>query len=204
VSVTTFAAAAGSSSWLWYFGRATGLIALVLLTATIVVGVLGPMRFSTRAWPRYALRTLHRDLALLSMAVIVVHVITLLLDGYVEIPLSAAVLPFGSSFAPFWMALGAVAFDLLIAIVVTSLLRRRLGQRIWRLTHWFTYISWPIAVAHGIGTGSDSGRGWALAITFGCCAVVTVAALSRLAEGWTPTADRSPPVPGCSESASRV
>jgi methionine sulfoxide reductase heme-binding subunit len=172
-------AAASTSSWFWYFGRATALIALVLLTATIVLGVLGPLRVSSSVWPRYAIRTVHRDLALLSILVIALHVVALVLDPVVHVPLSTAVLPFGSSFRPFWMALGAIAFDLLIAIVLTSLLRRQFGERIWRGTHWLTYASWPIAVGHGLGTGSDSTRAWALAITLGCCAIVALAALVR-------------------------
>ena len=173
------AVVASGPNWYWYFGRATGLIALVLLTATIVLGVLGPLRIFNSIWPRFAIRALHRDLALLSMLVIAIHVITVVLDGYVHIPLSAAVLPFGASYRPIWMALGAVAFDLLLAIVLTSLLRRQFGDRIWRLTHWLTYASWPIAVAHGLGTGSDSTRAWALAITIGCCVVVAGAVLAR-------------------------
>jgi sulfoxide reductase heme-binding subunit YedZ len=180
VSTSVTAAAVQSSDWYWYFGRATGLIALVLLTATIGLGVLGPLRISTATWPRFAIRTLHRDLALLSLLVIAIHVVTVVLDGYVRVPLSAAVLPVGSAYRPFWMALGAVSFDLLLAIVATSLLRRRFGDRVWRLVHWLTYASWPPAVAHGLGTGSDSTRVWALAITLGCCTVVGLAALARV------------------------
>jgi predicted ferric reductase len=180
VTVSVVGVVAHSANWYWYFGRATGLIALVLLTATIVLGVLGPLRVSSTVWPRFAIRAVHRDVALLSLVVIAIHVVTVVLDGFVPIPLSAAVLPVGSSYRPFWTALGAVSFDVLLAIVATSLLRRRLGDRIWRLVHWLTYVSWPIAVAHGLGAGSDSTAGWALAITFGCCAVVALAALARL------------------------
>jgi sulfoxide reductase heme-binding subunit YedZ len=179
---------AHTSRWYWYFGRATGLIALVLLTATIVLGVLGPLRISSKLWPRFAIRTLHRDLALLSLLIIALHVITTVLDGYVHVPLSAAVLPVGSAYRPFWMALGAVSFDLLLAIVLTSLLRRQFGDRIWRLVHWLTYASWPLAVAHGLGTGSDSTQVWALAITVGCCAVVALATLVRIERSQLPRA----------------
>jgi len=188
VTASVPAVIAHTSSWYWYFGRATGLVALVLLTATIVLGVLGPLRISSTVWPRFAIRTLHRDLALLSLLVIAIHVVTVVLDGYVQIPLSAAVLPFGSSYRPLWVALGAVSFDLLLAIVFTSLLRRQLGDRIWRLVHWLTYASWPIAVAHGLGTGSDSTKVWALAITVGCCAVVALAALARVQRSLPPRA----------------
>src|ERR1700744_3141746 len=132
MNVLVAAAGAHTTNWYWYFGRATGGIALVLLTATIVLGVLGPLRVSTTVWPRFAIRTLHRDLALLSLLIIAIHVVTVVLDGFVHIPLSAAVLPFGSSYRAFWVALGAIAFDLLLAVVLTSLLRRQVGDRIWR------------------------------------------------------------------------
>ncbi len=180
MTVPVIGAAATTASWVWYFGRATGLVALVLLTATIVLGVLGPLRVSMRGLPRFALRTLHRDLALLSLLIIAIHVATVVLDGFVHIPLSAAVLPVGSSYRPFWIALGAVALDLLLAIVLTSLLRRQVGDWAWRLVHLLTYASWPVAVAHGLGAGSDSSRVWALAITLGCCATVVLATLARI------------------------
>jgi predicted ferric reductase len=178
-------AAVHASSWFWYFGRATGLVALVLLSVIIVLGVLGPLRVSSEAWPRFAIRTVHRDISLLALFVIVIHIVTSVLDGYVQIPISAAVLPFGSSYSPFWVGLGAVAFDLLIAIIISSLLRRRLGFRSWRFVHWFTYVSWPIAVAHGLGSGSDSSSPWALGLTVVCIAVVAAAIATRLQYGST-------------------
>ena len=192
MTTPVLAAAAHTANWYWYFGRATGLVALLLLTATIVLGVLGPLRIASRLWPRFAIRTLHRDLALLSLLVIAIHVATTVLDGYVHVPLSAAVLPFGSSYRPVWMALGAVAFDLLLVIVLTSLLRRQFGEQIWRFTHWFTYVSWPIAVAHGLGSGTDSTSVWALALTLGCCAIVALAAFARFRHVELPSAAGRP------------
>lgn len=177
------AATVNASTWVWYFSRATGMVALVLLTGIVVLGVLGPLRVSTDLWPRFAIRTVHRDLALLALAVIAIHVITITLDTYVKVPLSAALLPFGSSFSPFWTGLGALAFDLMIALVVTSLLRTRLGFRTWRLVHWSAYAAWPLAVAHGIATGTDMKSGWALAVAVICIAVVTVAVTLRVQGG---------------------
>lgn len=175
--------AANVSTWSWYFARATGLVALVLLTAIVVLGVLGPLRVSSERWPRFAIRTLHRDISLLAMLVIAIHVVTIVLDTYVHVPLSSAILPWGSSFDPLWVGLGALAFDLMIAIVVTSLLRRRLGYGTWRFVHWFAYLSWPLAVAHGLATGTDSGAAWALGLTACCIAVVVVAVAMRVQGG---------------------
>ncbi len=178
-------AAANASTWAWYFGRATGLVALVLLTAVLVLGILGPLRVASSGWPRFAIRTVHRDVSLLTLLVIAIHVVMLSLDGYVQIPLTAGILPWGSSYMPFWVGIGALSFDLLIAIAVTSLIRRRLGYRTWRFVHWFAYASWPLAVVHGIVTGSDSGALWALALTIICIAVVAAAVVLRLQYGAT-------------------
>ncbi len=176
-------AATNASTWAWYFSRATGMVALVLLTAIMLLGVLGPLRVSSELWPRFAIRTVHRDVSLLALLVVAIHVVTIVMDTYVRVPLSAAVLPWGSSFDPFWVAIGALAFDLMIALVVTSLLRARLGFRTWRLIHWAAYATWPMAVAHGLATGTDSGSAWALALTVACIGAVAVAVALRVQSG---------------------
>ena len=105
---------------------------------------------------------LHRNVALLSVCFLVVHIITAVLDTFTSIPLIDSVVPFIGSYRPFWLGLGAVAFDLLIAVTITSLLRQRLGYGTWRAVHWLSYASWPIALVHGLGTGSDTKGTWML------------------------------------------
>jgi len=173
-------AAALSSNWYWYFGRATGFVALFLLTAILVLGIAGSLRVVSDRWPRFAIGTLHRDLALLSVVVIAIHIFVALMDKYVPVPISAAVVPFGVAYRPFWMGLGALSFDLMLALIFTSLIRRRLGHRPWRMIHWLAYVSWPVAVAHGIGAGSDSGSAWALGLTIACCLTVAAAVAVRI------------------------
>ena len=175
--------ATNTSTWAWYFSRATGMVALVLLTAIIVLGVLSPLRVSSELWPRFAIGTLHRDISLLALLVIAIHVITIVMDSYVKVPLTAAIVPFGSSYKPFWTGIGALAFDLMIALVVTSLLRNRIGFRTWRLIHWSAYACWPLAVAHGLATGTDSGSSWALALTVICIGTAAVAVALRVQGG---------------------
>ncbi|HET9094681.1 MAG TPA: ferric reductase-like transmembrane domain-containing protein [Solirubrobacteraceae bacterium] len=175
--------AANTSTWAWYFSRATGTIALVLLTAILVLGVLGPLRVSTELWPRFAIGTLHRDAALLALVLVAIHVLTITADAYVRVPLTAAILPVGSSYAPVWTGLGAIAFDLMLALVGTSLLRARLGFRAWRLVHWSAYLCWPLAVAHGIATGTDASSAWYLIVTVVCIAVAVVAVAMRVQGG---------------------
>ena len=136
---------------------------MVLLTASVVLGVVGTVRYSAPRWPRFAIDSLHRDISLLVIVLLVVHIVTSVLDGFAPIKLTDAVIPFATPYRPLWMGLGALSFDLLIALVITSLMRRRLGYKSWRATHWLAYASWPIASLHGVGTGTDVKSWWLLA-----------------------------------------
>jgi sulfoxide reductase heme-binding subunit YedZ len=176
--VTLPLAAAGPSAY-WYLARATGVVSVVLLTASVVLGVLGPLRVSAPRWPRFAIDSLHRDVSLLVLAVLAVHIITSVADSFTSISLVNSVIPFTGSYRPLWLGFGAFSFDLLVAITVTSLVRRRLGYRAWRAIHWLAYASWPIAVLHGLGSGSDTKAWWSLLITVACVSAVAVAVWIR-------------------------
>lgn len=173
-----------SSTPLWYATRATGLVALVLLTASMTLGLLSSVRYQRPAWPRFVTLGLHRNLSLLALAFTVAHVLTTVLDSFVSIPLQDAFVPFISSYRPLWVGFGAIAFDLMIALTVTSLLRTRLGLRSWQLVHWTAYLCWPVAVLHGLGTGTDTTARWVLALTAVCVLVVTALTLWRLGQAW--------------------
>jgi sulfoxide reductase heme-binding subunit YedZ len=170
--------AAGSP--LWYATRATGVVALVLLTATVVLGVAGTARFATPHWPRVITAQLHRNLSLLSVAFVAAHVVTTVLDPYAPIGWITAIVPFASPYRTLWLSLGTVSSDMLLAVVVTSLLRARLGYRAWRGVHWLGYACWPAALWHGLGTGTDSKLPWLLLLNAACVAAVTGAAAWRL------------------------
>ncbi|MDQ6836711.1 MAG: ferric reductase-like transmembrane domain-containing protein [Actinomycetota bacterium] len=174
------AAAVGPSVY-WYLARGTGAVTLLLLTTSVVLGVLGPLRVTGGRWPRFAIDTVHRDVSLLVTALLLVHIVVSVLDSFVAISLTAAVIPFISSYRPLWLGLGAVAFDIMLALVVTSLVRRRLGYRSWRAVHWLAYASFPIAVLHGLGTGSDTKIWWMLALTAACVVAVLMATCLRVA-----------------------
>jgi sulfoxide reductase heme-binding subunit YedZ len=170
-----------STSAYWYLTRGTGAVALLLLTASVVLGVLGSVRFAARGWPRFTIDALHRDVSLLVLALLVLHIATSVLDRFAPIKLLDAVVPFGSAYRPLWLGLGAVAFDLILALLVTSLLRRHFGYRSWRAVHWLAYASWPVAVFHGLGTGSDAKSWWMLTLTGVCVAAVLAAVWARIA-----------------------
>ena len=159
-------------------------MSLVLLTVTVALGVANVERARIGDMPRFVLEAVHRSAALLALSFVVVHVVTTLLDSFAPISLLDVVIPFKSAYRPVWLGLGAVAFDLLIAVVITSLLRRRLGYRAWRTTHWLVYASWPVALVHGLGTGSDTKTHWMLLLTAACVAVVLGAVAIRISAGW--------------------
>jgi DMSO/TMAO reductase YedYZ heme-binding membrane subunit len=174
-------AAAGPSAY-WYLTRGSGVVALLLLTAGVVLGVVTSTRWGGRRWPRFVVSGLHKNVTLLAVVFVVVHVVTTILDGYAPIGVRDAVVPFVSSYRPFWLGLGAVAFDLLLALIATSLLRARLGLRTWRVVHWLAYAAWPVALVHGFGTGSDARAGWFELVTVAACAAVVAAVLVRAAQ----------------------
>ena len=142
-------AAAGGRA-LWYLTRGAGAMTLVLLTVSAVLGIADVRRWTSPRVPRFVVDGLHRTVSLLVVALVAVHVVTSIIDSYAPIRLIDAVIPFISAYRPVWVGLGAVAFDLLLALVVTSLLRARLGARSWRAVHWLAYACWPVAFVHGL------------------------------------------------------
>ena len=166
---------------LWYATRATGVTALVLLTATVLLGVATAGGASGPGIPRVITGALHRNLSLLVLVFVGAHVLTTVLDSYTSIGLTAAFVPFSSSYRGFWLGLGAIAFDLLLAVTVTSLLRDRMSYRSWRAVHMLTYACWPVALWHGLGTGTDSRLPWLLALYALCAVSVLAVAGWRLA-----------------------
>lgn len=162
---------------LWAFGRASGVIALVLLTVSVLLGITTRSGHPLPGMPRFSLTLVHRNVALLSSVFLVLHVGTLILDPFAKISLTDVVIPFVGSYKPLWQGLGTVAFDLIVAIVVTSLLRRRVGARAFRFVHWFTYAMWPIAMLHSIGNGTDGTSGWFLGVAI-AASVLVVAAIA--------------------------
>ncbi len=181
--VSASLASAGPSAY-WYLTRSSGAVALILLTLALVLGVVDVRRWSTQKWPRFVVDSLHRNVSLLALAFVGLHILTAVLDSFAPISLINAVVPFTGSYRPFWLGLGALSFDLMLAVILTSLLRRRMGHSTWRAVHWLSYASWPIALLHGLGTGSDVKSNWMLALSLGCLIAVLAATSVRVAAGW--------------------
>jgi sulfoxide reductase heme-binding subunit YedZ len=178
-----------SSQTLWYLTRGSGLMSLVLLTGAVALGVLTTAGWRATWWPRFLTLGVHRNLSLLAVVSLLVHIASTIADGFAPIGWWDAIIPFHSPYRPLWLGLGAIAVDLLAAVVVTSLLRRHLSLTLWRAVHWTTWAAWPVAVLHGLGTGSDTTHRWTQVVYVGCGLVVLASAWWRIAMGW-PTQPR--------------
>lgn len=168
-----------SSSALWYLSRATGLVSFVLLSFVVVLGVTVSKRGRLPGLPRAAGVGLHRNASLFALALLTIHILTAVIDPYVSIGWLSVVVPFSSSYEPLWVGLGALAIDLTAAVVVTSLLRMRIGLKLWRMVHWLAYAAWPVAAAHGIGAASDLQSGVLLEVVVVTMALVVGAIIWR-------------------------
>ncbi|HEY3008496.1 MAG TPA: ferric reductase-like transmembrane domain-containing protein [Micromonosporaceae bacterium] len=176
---------------LWYLARGTGVVSLALLTVVVVLGVGTRAARPVFGLPRFAVGLVHRNAALMAVALLTIHVVSLLFDPYAQLRLVDVVVPFDAAYRPLWVGLGTLGCELLVALVATSLVRHRLGRRTWRAVHWLAYAAWPVAWLHALGTGTDRGETW-LRTVAGICAAAVVAAVAWRAGNGRVFADRRP------------
>jgi hypothetical protein len=141
---------------LWLATRATGEISLVLFTAVTVMGIATTKGWASSRWPESVITLLHRNISLLSMVFLGVHIGTTVVDGYVPIGWVDVVIPFQTTYKTLWVGLGTIAFDLVLAVIITSLIRRRIPAGLWKGIHWGAYAMWAVAVVHSLGVGTDA------------------------------------------------
>jgi predicted ferric reductase len=178
--MTGTAAAAASSPMLWYLSRASGLVLMALFSIVIVLGTATGLGSAPSRWPRFAIAELHRTFSLFAVALLVLHVVTALLDPYVTIGWAATVLPLASPYRPIALGFGTLAVDLAGAVLVTSLARRHLGHRTWRIVHWLAYLAWPAAFVHSLSAGTDMGIWWVAMVECLSGALVATAVGARI------------------------
>lgn len=141
----------------WYAARAAGVVAYLLVSASVALGLslAGKERFDR--WPRFAVEDVHRFAGVLAGTFVALHVLWLWVDSQAHLGLRNFFVPFTSSYRPFWTGLGVVATELLIAVGISNHYRKRISYSLWRRLHFLTFAVWIAATAHGIGAGSDSG-----------------------------------------------
>jgi sulfoxide reductase heme-binding subunit YedZ len=184
--------AAATPSPLWFATRGAGTATLLLLTAVVALGILtAGSAPRSRLWPRFVSAELHRNVSLFAIAFLLAHIVTAVADPYAKLGWRDAAIPFVSAYRPFWLGLGVIAGELVVALVVSSALRPQLGFRAWKAVHWLAYASWPVAMLHSLGTGTDAPALWSLVIVAGCTLTVMAAIAWRLsAEAGPPASMR--------------
>ena len=182
-----------SSTYLWYITRASGIVTLVLLTLTMVLGLVTTSRARARNWPGFAQQDLHRRISIMAVVFLGIHVLTSIFDTYVHIGWFAVAVPFASPYSRFWVGLGTLALDLMVAVFASSLLRTHLRPGTWRGIHWLAYASWPIALAHTFGLGTDSRERWVIVLGILCLLAVCASLAWRRARSSPASGDDSRP-----------
>ena len=165
---------------IWYIARGAGVMALLMLTVSVVLGIATRQGNPLAGLPRFAIATVHRNASLIGLGLVVVHVLSLLFDSYAKLNPVDLVIPFVGAYRQLWLGLGTLAFDLLLLVLITSLNRTRLKLRTWRGIHWLSYAVWPIALAHALGTGTDATQLWMGVIAVGCATAVATTVTWRL------------------------
>jgi sulfoxide reductase heme-binding subunit YedZ len=165
---------------LWFTGRGSGVMSLVLLTVVMVLGIVGRSGRSLPGLPRFTVADVHRNASLIALGLVLVHLIVLWMDPYAHLRVFDLLVPFDATYRPLWVGLGTLSFEILAVLVVTSLLRQRIGARVWKLVHWLSYGLWPIAWLHGWFSGTDAASVWFKLITLGCLVAVGGAVAWRL------------------------
>jgi methionine sulfoxide reductase heme-binding subunit len=194
-----------TSAPLWYLTRASAILGFVLLTLSFALGLASTRRALTRiGWPRFATQELHRNLSLLAVTFIFLHIVTAITDTYVHVGWWALVVPFVSGYRRLWVGLGTLAFDAVLAVVATSLIRDRLPQPVWRTIHWTMYLAWPLVFVHFLKTGTDSAHGrWGLYLDLASLLVLGAAIATRWLVKDSPAHPDHPAVPAMARQGAR-
>ncbi len=166
---------------MWAIGRGTGVALLLSLTLSVVIGLVVAARGDVPGLARFATTMVHRNISVFSMVLLAGHLISLFLDSYAKLALLDLFLPFASAAAnPLYVGAGTLAFECFVAVLVTALLRHRLGFEAFKAIHWFSYLAWLLSMVHAVGSGTDASSSWFVAMAVGCGAAVGIAGLYRL------------------------
>jgi methionine sulfoxide reductase heme-binding subunit len=149
----------------WYAARAGGIVAYVLLSLNVTVGVLMTGKKSFTRWPRFALEDVHRYTGILTGTFVVLHIVAVAIDAYLPFSIASLAIPLLASYRPIWTGLGIAAAELLLALAVTNHYRNtKLPYATWRKVHYVNFVVWTAATFHAVGTGTDRSTPWMLAI----------------------------------------
>jgi methionine sulfoxide reductase heme-binding subunit len=161
----------------WYAARAGGVVAYVLLSANVAIGLAMTGKKSMKHWPRFALEDVHRFGGILVGTFLVLHITAVAIDAYLPFSIASLAVPLVAPYRPIWTALGIVAAELLLALAFTNHYRNvAISYGFWRKAHYVNFVVWGAATLHGLGSGTDRSSAWLLAVF--AVAVATVCALT--------------------------
>jgi sulfoxide reductase heme-binding subunit YedZ len=144
------------SNYVWWLaGRSAGVVALLLLTASVIVGLAMAARVLPPRWRREGVHV-HQHLSLLALGAIGAHGILLAADPWLKAGVTGITVPFALAYRPLWTGVGIIGGYLAAMFVLSFYVRRRIGGRLWRRLHRFTVIAYVLSLAHSLGAGTDA------------------------------------------------
>lgn len=189
-----------SSPVAWYAARAGGIVAYILLTIVVLLGLQMSSKRKLPGWPRIAIEDVHRFASFAAGSFVVIHIVAIAIDSYLPFSLPSLVVPFIARYRPAWVGVGIVAAELMLAVAIANRMRGRiLSYDAWRKTHYATFAVWTAATIHGIASGTDRSTAWLIALALvSTAAVATLTArrimLARMRRAAAATADRGWPI----------
>ncbi len=162
-----------SATMYWYISRGAGFTVFILLTIAVSLGILLSLKWRTDAWPRFITVELHPFVQLVAGIFLLIHIVSVLLDTFIQFSLAGILIPLVSTYRPVWLSFGIVAMYLGIALALSSYLKKFIGYRAWRTMHYGGFAVWLLALVHGVTTGSDTRAPWATALYAGSALLVT-------------------------------
>ena len=164
----------------WEIARVGGMLALVLATASVLIGLALSLKVRSTRFPRFVTNELHRYVSLLTLAFLVVHGLAVWADPFTGFTPSEVLIPLAAHYRPLWLAMGILSGYLMLAVYLSEKVRARIGYAWWRRFHGISFLVFLLGLLHGLGSGSDSASGWALATYLVCGGAVAVLLILRL------------------------
>lgn len=168
-----------TSTYFWYTTRATGFVALILFTLVVSLGTFVANRIGGTMVGRFELNELHRSVSIVAVVFLAIHIVSTVVDSFVPTGWISVLVPMTSAYKRVPVALGTVAFDLILAVWISSLLKVHIANRSWRFIHWFSWLAYASAIVHTLLSGTDSRSGLGLILVMFCAGVVAIAAIWR-------------------------
>jgi hypothetical protein len=158
----------------WDLARASGLVAFLLLTASVSIGIALSLGWRTTRWNRFVTNEVHRFVTLLALLFLVLHGAAIVVDPFIKMSVSDVLVPFTTTYRPLWVGLGILGGYLIAAVYLSERVRSRIGYTWWRRFHGLAFAAFLMTLLHGIATGSDTRAPWALALYGGSALLVSV------------------------------